>query len=71
MAAEHVVVSGIVRNGVVVPREQIALPEGTLVDILIPAIPPALQSEFDAWESASDEDLAAFEASLKKGPLRA
>ncbi len=48
MSAEHVVVSGVVRNVVVVPREQVTLPEGALVDILMPAIPPALRAEFDA-----------------------
>jgi hypothetical protein len=29
-----------------------------------PEIPDELQSEFDAWELASDEDLAEFEKAL-------
>ena len=66
MAAEQLVISGIVRNGVVIPREQVLLPEGALVDIILPVISPALKAEFDAWEAASDEDFAAFESSLKE-----
>ena len=66
MAAERVIVSGIVRNGVVVPESDVTLPEGVRVDILMPEISPALQAEFDAWEAASDEDFMAFENMLKR-----
>ncbi|MCS6859830.1 MAG: hypothetical protein NZT92_05875 [Abditibacteriales bacterium] len=66
MAAERVIVSGVVRNGVVVPEGEAKLPEGVHVEILMPVIPPELQAEFDAWEAANDEDFAAFEAMLKE-----
>ena len=57
MAAERVVIPGIVKNGVVVPQNDTPLPDGVHVDILIdPAdVPPALQSELDQWDKASDE----------------
>jgi len=64
MIGKRVIVGGIVKNGVVVPRENIKLLEGTYVEILIPAIPPELQAEFDAWEAISDDDFAAFEKAL-------
>ncbi len=67
MAAERVIVSGIVRNGVIVPEGEVKLPEGVHVEILMPEVPPELQAEFDAWEAASDEDFAAFEAMLREG----
>jgi hypothetical protein len=66
MAAERVIVNGVVRDGVVVPEGGVKLPEGVQVEILIPEISPELQAEFDAWEAASDEDFAAFEAMLRE-----
>jgi hypothetical protein len=36
------------------------------VEILIPAIPPELQAEFDAWEDASNEDIVVYEKALCK-----
>lgn len=66
MAVERLIVSGVVKNGVVVPEDDVKLPEGVRVDILIPEISPELQAEFDAWEAASDEDLATFEEMLKE-----
>jgi predicted DNA-binding antitoxin AbrB/MazE fold protein len=57
MASERVVIPGIVKNGMVVPQNDIPLPEGAHVDILVgPAdVPPALQSELDQWDKASEE----------------
>jgi hypothetical protein len=66
MAAERVIVDGVVRNGVIVPEGGVKLPEGVHVEILMPEIPPELQVEFDAWEAASDEDFTALEAMLKE-----
>jgi hypothetical protein len=57
MATQRVVIPGIVKNGLVVPQNDTPLPEGAHVDILIGAadVTPALQSEYDQWEKASDE----------------
>ncbi|MBV9850363.1 MAG: hypothetical protein JO250_11870 [Armatimonadetes bacterium] len=57
MAAEKVVVSGIVKGGVVVPQGEILLPEGAYVEIVFPFthVSPELQSEFDAWNRAGDK----------------
>ena len=55
MAAERVYISGVVKNGVIIPDE--ALPEGARVEILTLPLPPGLQAELDAWETASDEDM--------------
>jgi len=56
MENARVVIGGIVKDGVIIPQEDIKLPERTYVSILIPGISPELQAEFDAWELASDED---------------
>ncbi len=54
METQRVVISGLVRNGVVVPQEPNQLPEGTLVAIVIPSrsseLTPEAHTEFDAWE---------------------
>jgi hypothetical protein len=57
MATHRLVISGIVKNGLVVPRNDTPLPKGTHVDIPIEAadVTPAVQSEYDQWEKASDE----------------
>ena len=57
MASERVIIPGIIKNGLVVPQCHTPLPEGTLVEIVIPAseLEPELRLEFDAWERASDE----------------
>ena len=57
MAAERVVIPGIVKNGKVEPQTETSLPEGAHVDIVIgpAAITPELQAEFDAWEQAGDD----------------
>ena len=49
MIPERVVIPGIVKNGVVVPQNDIPLPDGAHVEILLsPAeVPPELQSELD------------------------
>jgi predicted DNA-binding antitoxin AbrB/MazE fold protein len=67
MAAERVIMSGTMHNGVIVPDNEVNLPEGARVDILLPEQPSVLQAEFNAWDLASDEDLAAFEAVLRSG----
>jgi hypothetical protein len=57
MAAERLVIPGIVKNGLVVPQSDTPLPYGAHVDILLGAtdMPPALQAELEQWEKASDE----------------
>ena len=60
------VVSGNVRNGVVVPESDVKLTGGTCVEILASEISSVLQAEFDASEAASDEDFATFEVVLRK-----
>jgi predicted DNA-binding antitoxin AbrB/MazE fold protein len=57
MAAERLVIGGIVKNGVIMPEGDAKLPEGTRVEIVISAseIPPELLAELEAWERASDE----------------
>ena len=50
-------VPGIVRNGVVVPQFDSALPEGIQVDILVRQadMTPESEAELDRWHKASDE----------------
>jgi hypothetical protein len=57
MAAERLVIPGIVKNGLVVPQSDTPLPDGAHVDILLGPtdMPPALQAELAQWEKASDE----------------
>jgi predicted DNA-binding antitoxin AbrB/MazE fold protein len=57
MASERVVIPGIVKNGIVVPQNDIPLPDGAHVDILVgPAdVTPELQAELDQWDKASEE----------------
>jgi hypothetical protein len=51
------VISGFVKYGLIVPQGHATLPEGTQVEIVIPAdgLAPELQAEFDAWERAGEE----------------
>ena len=57
MEAERWTISGTVKDGVIVPQNDISLPNGICVDILIrPAdMTPELKSELDQWDKASDE----------------
>jgi len=57
MATERFVIPGIVKNGVVVPQNDIPLPDGAHVGILISPtdVTPALESELGQWDKASDE----------------
>jgi len=57
MAAEHTVIPGIVRDGIVVPQNDTPLPDGARVGIVLgPAqLTPQLQAELAQWEAASDE----------------
>jgi hypothetical protein len=57
MASERVVISGFVKNGLIVPRGHAPLPEGRQVEIVITAadLPPESRVEFDAWERVGDE----------------
>lgn len=69
MNIERVAVGGTLKHGVVVPDSELPLSDGTRVEILVPApavLTPELKAEFEAWERAGDEDLAAFEQSLRE-----
>jgi hypothetical protein len=57
MPAEHPVIPGIVKNGVVVPQSETRLPDGARVGIVLePAqLTPQLRAELGEWEAASDE----------------
>ncbi len=59
METERVVISGLVKNGVVVPQGPNQLTEGTLVAIVVPSrspeLAPEVLTELDAWERVSDE----------------
>jgi hypothetical protein len=63
MITERLKIHGVVRGGVIVPDTQLALPEGTEVEIMfIPTeLPQELQEEFAAWDRASDEAWALLE----------
>jgi hypothetical protein len=57
MATERLVIPGIIKNGLIVPQGPVPLPDGTQVEIIIPAHEPAPEwrAEYDAWERAGDE----------------
>jgi predicted DNA-binding antitoxin AbrB/MazE fold protein len=57
MATERFVIPGIVKNGVVVPLNDVPLPDGARVDILIypTDVTPELEGEWGQWDKASDE----------------
>jgi hypothetical protein len=55
MVAEKVVITGIVKNGVVIPQAADPLPEGAQVDIVLTPLDTDLHEEFREWEAASDE----------------
>jgi hypothetical protein len=57
MTIERIVIPGVVKNGLVVPKGNAPLPEGTQVEIVIvhPAISPELRAELDAWDLAGEE----------------
>lgn len=57
MAVDRLVISGIVKNGVVVPERDAKLPEGVRVEIALSFadISPELKAELEAWERAGDD----------------
>ena len=61
---QQIGITGIVRNGVVVPQSKQPLPEGTHVEIRLEPgeIPAALRLEIEAWDNASDESWKWIEA---------
>ena len=69
MPAERIVIPGVVKNGVVIPRGNTPLPEGAEVEITLslPTVPPELQADFDAWERAGDEAWRLIEQWEKEG----
>ena len=63
MGSENLIIPGITKNGVVVPRSDTPLPDGLQVAILVrPAdVTPELRAEWDQWDRASDEAWAMIE----------
>jgi hypothetical protein len=57
MSAKPLVLNGIVKDGVIMPEGDARLPDGTRVEIIVPAgeLPTELYNELHAWERASDE----------------
>ncbi len=51
------IIPGIVKDGVAVPQDEISLPDGIRVEILVrrAEIASELESELDQWDKASDE----------------
>jgi hypothetical protein len=70
MTTERVVISGFVKNGLIVPQGDALLAEGTRVEIVVlPAeLPPELQAEFEAWEQAGDEAWAQIDRWEREEP---
>ena len=68
MATERIYVNGVVKNGVIIPEEGVMLEEGAQVEILTSPVPTELQEELDAWDAASDEDMAALDRAIKDMP---
>ena len=57
MSTDNPIIPGIVKDGVIVPKSQNPLPEGTEVEIVIrdSAMTPELREELAAWQAAGDE----------------
>jgi hypothetical protein len=70
MSSERVVIPRIIKNGLVVPQGDAPLPEGTRVEIVIPAaeLEPDLRAELDAWERAGDEAWAQIDQWEREEP---
>ena len=57
MSTDNRIIPGIVKDGVIVPKAESQLPEGTEVDIVIreSAMTPQLKEELASWQAAGDE----------------
>ena len=57
MSTDNPIIPGIVKDGVIVPKSQNPLPEGTEVEIVIrdSAMTPELRDELAAWQAGGDE----------------
>jgi len=57
MAADRLVIPGVVKGGLVVPQNDTPLPDGAHVEIVLGAaeVTQELQAEFDRWDKAGDE----------------
>ena len=54
MSTDNRIIPGIVKNGVIVPKSQSQLPEGTEVEIVVrdSAMTPELRDELAAWQGS-------------------
>jgi hypothetical protein len=57
MATERMIIQGVVKDGVIIPRGEVPLPEGMQVGIFLPseAFPDELRTELEAWNRAGEE----------------
>ena len=57
MSTGNQIIPGIVKDGVIVPKSENQLPEGTEVEIVVrgSAVTPALRDELAAWQAAGHE----------------
>ena len=57
MSTDNQIIPGVVKDGVIVPKSDNQLPEGTEVEIVVrnSAMTPALRDELAAWQAAGDE----------------
>jgi hypothetical protein len=68
LATNRTVVLGVVKNGLVVPRGDAALPEGAIVEISCPPeIPADLRAELASWELAGEEAWAMIDEWEREG----
>ena len=57
MSTDNRIIPGIVKDGVIVPKSEGRLPEGTEVDIVVrdSAMTPELREQLAAWQAAGNE----------------
>ena len=64
MEIDRYVIPGVVRDGVAVPLNDTALPEGIRVEILVSPLDmaPELLAEYERWDMAGDEAWAMIDS---------
>ena len=70
---KHSVMRGTVKNGVIVPDENVNLPEGAFVKFVVQTLEftPEERAEFAGWEQLGDEAWAMIEEWEKEDSHRA
>lgn len=70
MATEdRTIITGIVKNGVIVPQAGSGLPEGLVVNIVVPeqSLTPQLAEELAAWQQAGIQTWAMIDEWEREG----